>query len=50
MYYVYVKSFCQVWIFEDFCGGTLAEAENCAAIMNNGNAASDHGWRYFVSK
>ena len=50
MFYVYVKNFCQVWIFEDFDGGTLAEAENCAAIMNSGDAAHDFGWLYFVSK
>lgn len=48
MYFVFVHGCGQDWMFEDFEGGTLKEAERCALIMNKGDAARDYRWRYYT--
>lgn len=50
MFYVFVKSGPNTWMFEGFEGGTEREAERCAEIMNKGDAAHDYGWKYFAER
>ena len=51
MYEVWVKGVggCR-WRFEGFESDTLEEAEACCRWMNDGDAAKDYGWVYYVQE